>query len=337
MNARLHRHHVQAPLVSVLMPCFNNAAFLADAIDSILQQSMPDFELILIDDGSQDASFTIAQRKAKQDARVVLVHQHNAGISSALNLGLAMARGQFIARMDADDIAVPERFALQLQYLQRHPDIDMVGSWIRLFGAINETWHYRAEDNFIKNMLFMRTNGFGHNTIMARRAMFSTLSYDSYFDNVEDTDLWCRLLVERPELRFANMRQVLVYYRTHQTQGSQLFKQRQQQLYDEILTRLFSHLGCVVNAQDMADHRLFCQSAEGLDLVSMQRLYDWVTRLQQAKNQYVPDEFGVFPYFWHRLCLKNQHLALPAHLQQLPWHRACSWLPVLNNNKGQPC
>ena len=114
------------PLITVLMPVYNCAGFLREAIDSVLSQTCGDFEFLIINDGSTDASESIILSYA--DARIRLVNQANGGVSNALNKGLGIARGKYIARFDADDICYPNRLAEQLAFMESHPDYVMVGS-----------------------------------------------------------------------------------------------------------------------------------------------------------------------------------------------------------------
>ena len=121
------------PLISVIMPVFNGENFLQDAVGSILGQTFTDFELIAIDDGSTDNSTALLESFRLNDRRVIIQrHTENQGVTAALNTGLALARGKYIARMDADDISLPVRFEKQVAFMETHPEIDILGSAVRL-------------------------------------------------------------------------------------------------------------------------------------------------------------------------------------------------------------
>ena len=120
------------PLISVIMPVFNAARYLSKAVDSVLAQTLGDFEFIIIDDGSTDASETILRKYAEQDSRIRLTRRPNTGYVVALNEGLAQACGEFIARMDADDVCLPKRFERQAQFLREHPDVVLVGGRVEI-------------------------------------------------------------------------------------------------------------------------------------------------------------------------------------------------------------
>lgn len=114
-------------VVSVIMPVYNAEHYVAEAVESILAQTFRDFEFIIIEDGSTDGSLSILQRYAKQDSRIRLVSRPNKGLTKSLNEGIAMARGEFIARMDADDISLCERLCKQVSYLRSHPECVALG------------------------------------------------------------------------------------------------------------------------------------------------------------------------------------------------------------------
>src|SRR5579859_5191090 len=120
------------PRVSVLMTVFNNERFLRQAVESILGQTFDDFEFLIVDDGSLDGSPAILDEYARADARVKVIHcLHNRGHVYAANDGLSHVQGEYVARMDADDVSLPERLARQVQFLDEHPEIGVAGTWFR--------------------------------------------------------------------------------------------------------------------------------------------------------------------------------------------------------------
>src|SRR3712207_4054623 len=116
-------------MISVVMPVFNGQRFLAEAMDSLLAQTFRDFEVVAVDDGSTDDTPATLHRYAERDARVRVIRGDHAGISAALNRGIAAATHEWIARMDADDVATPDRFAKQLAAAAAHPDVVVWGSY----------------------------------------------------------------------------------------------------------------------------------------------------------------------------------------------------------------
>src|SRR5215468_4339999 len=118
----------RVPLISVIMPVYNGGTYLAAAVDSIRDQTLGDFELLAIDDQSTDGSAAYLALASRQDARIRVVSNPNKGLVEALNLGLSLARGEFVARMDADDLSLPTRFERQVAFLRQHADIAILGT-----------------------------------------------------------------------------------------------------------------------------------------------------------------------------------------------------------------
>ena len=182
--------------ISVLMGIYNCEQTLAEAIDSILAQTEPDFELILCDDGSTDGTYAVAKRYAEADGRILLLQNpSNQGLNQTLNNCLAVARGEFIARMDGDDACVPHRFATQLAFLQEHPEYAFVSSAMLMFDGAG-TWgrnHPVAQPALGS---FAKKTPFCHAPVMIRReALLAVEGYsvDKGLLRVEDYHLWVKL------------------------------------------------------------------------------------------------------------------------------------------------
>ncbi len=209
------------PLVSVVMAVCNGEEYVGEALDSILGQSFQDFECIVINDGSVDNTAGILQENARLDQRLFVFHQENQGLIAALNRGCRLARGKYIARMDADDVSAPDRFAMQVDFLDRHSMVAALGGAIKLINAKSELigeHHYPLDDRQIKEALGENNCSLAHPTVMMRKCAFDTTGgYRRSFLHAEDYDLWLRM-AERFE--FANLPDVLLYYRIHARQIS---------------------------------------------------------------------------------------------------------------------
>jgi glycosyltransferase involved in cell wall biosynthesis len=204
--------------VSVLMPAFNAAPTLAEAVESILRQTWRDFELIVVDDASTDETAAMLRAYAKQDDRIVLLHnESNQGYTVALNRGLALARGRYIARQDADDISLPERLARQVEYLEAHPAVGVLATAIALLSGAGEVRRERYFDKLLTNEALQHEllvfYCIGHGSVMMRTACLRQVGgYDPAMEPAEDHDLWLRL-AEVTEL--AALPDPLYQYRTH--------------------------------------------------------------------------------------------------------------------------
>lgn len=293
------------PLVSVIMSVYNCGNYIEDALSSMLTQSYRNLEIIIIDDGSDDDTCNVIIRMAIVDKRIDFHQRDRKGIASNLNDALLMAKGEFIARMDGDDISLPDRIKKQVAFLSNHPDVDVVGCWLRLFGCRNEIWHYRTYDNFIKNAILLFTNGVGHNAILVRAGVYKRYRYDPEYTDVEDTELWTRMAVDHPVVTFYNLREVLVLYRIHENQSSILRSKRQRLLYRKIISQYLEALGIEYNHLDMEAHQWLVDQPTSLSEAQFYRLAEWLTYVTKKKNIILPDVYGVLAERWHHLCSKN--------------------------------
>ncbi|MCC5796254.1 MAG: glycosyltransferase family 2 protein [Methylophaga sp.] len=203
--------------LSVIMPVYNGDKYLCEAIDSVLCQSYSNFEFIIINDGSTDKSSQIIRDYAKKDARIKVIDQDNRGLIYSLNQGINQSSSEIIARMDADDICHPERFKMQLDYLEKNPNVVALGSLVNLIDSEGDTisdFNRNTSHSEIDKQ-HMRGVGGGivHPSAMIRRsALLQVGLYDDLFPHAEDLDLWLKL-AEIGEL--ANISECLLRYRQH--------------------------------------------------------------------------------------------------------------------------
>jgi glycosyltransferase involved in cell wall biosynthesis len=204
------------PRVSVLMPVFNGEPYLRQSMESILNQSYSNFEFIIINDGSQDQSRNIIS--SYNDPRIRLIDQpENLGYGLALNRGIDQAQGEYIARMDCDDISLPERLAKQIIFMDSHPEVGVCGGWIQYFEGSDVIISQPTVDSEIKKEFLAFCCPLSHPTIMMRTSLIKMhhLYYDPAYQPAEDYDLWVRIL---PLTCFANLAEILVMYRIHPNQ-----------------------------------------------------------------------------------------------------------------------
>lgn len=206
------------PRVSILMPVYNVAPYLREAMDSILTQTFQDFELIVLDDCSPDNSSEILDTYT--DERIVRYRgEKNMGLSNVLNVGMAMARGEFIARMDSDDLSTPERLVTQVAYLDAHPEVDLCSCGMELFGAKQATWVREMNVEDVKITALFHSPIL-HASSMWRRASFERVGLRFLQEMVpaEDYDMWTRAMAAG--LRLVNIPQVMYKYRIHPSQAT---------------------------------------------------------------------------------------------------------------------
>jgi glycosyltransferase involved in cell wall biosynthesis len=230
------------PKITVLMPVYNCELYIQQAVESILNQSYVDFELLIIDDASKDQTVSII--KMYDDSRIQLIEKPlNTGYTNSLNYGLTIARGEYIARMDGDDISLPERFAKQVAFLDANPEVVLCGTSYKILG--NDK-HISIPENHEEIKLYLlKGNCIAHPTVMLRKKVLDEFSmvYDTTKEPSEDYDLWVRLLSFG---KLHNLQTVLLEYRIYNTQVSR--KRAEEQKKNEMLTRfqLFNHLDIII-------------------------------------------------------------------------------------------
>ncbi|WP_263357934.1 glycosyltransferase [Acidicapsa ligni] len=209
-----------SPSISVVMSVFNAERFLREAIESILEQSFRDFEFIIIDDGSTDGSSSIIESYRSSDPRLYVHRQENRGLIESLNLGCGLARGKYIARMDADDIAIRERFHLQIDFMEAHPEVGVVGGVVEIIDAKGKLARDQSTvplDNSDIQRELLEHSVLWHPTVLMRKSTFVSVGGYRKITDAEDFDLWLRI-AEQSHL--ANLPEVLLKYRIHPTQIS---------------------------------------------------------------------------------------------------------------------
>ncbi|HJQ09254.1 MAG TPA: glycosyltransferase [Candidatus Saccharimonadales bacterium] len=203
------------PLISVIMPVYNNDEYIKQAIDSILEQTYPHFELIALDDGSSDTSGAILDGYARTDNRVRVVHKKNEGLVKTLNRGIDMAKGEFIARMDGDDISFPRRFEQQIKILQNYPNVVLVAGGFEIIDEEGE-FLYRevipTGNDDIKRSMLLR-NPVAHGSVMFRKSAYEKVGpYSDACGPTEDFELWSRLATVGD---FAGLEQTIFRWRVN--------------------------------------------------------------------------------------------------------------------------
>lgn len=271
-------------LVSILMPVYNNKQYIVEAVQSILKQTHTYFELIIIDDASTDGNMD--QITAIKDKRIKII-QNNAqkGISYSLNRGLAFCSGEFIARMDSDDICYNERLSKQIMYMAEHPEVTILGTNIRHIsknGKFIMEHHYSETDNKIKADLFFGKTPLAHPTIFMRHdfAEKNKLKYDTEIKYAEDFDLYCRY---SKSCIFANLTEILLDYRQHP--GSVSIEHRvQQRIYArKILKRYLNSLGIILTEKEFQAHCSFYLPLS-TDSIDTPFILNWINKLASYNN-----------------------------------------------------
>lgn len=263
--------------ISVVMGVYNGAAFLADAIESILRQTCADFEFIIVNDGSTDNSRQIIL--SYHDPRIRYFDNNaNRGLPYTLNFGFEQARTAYIARMDADDVARPDRLARQLAFMDANPEVGICGGAINYIGAKRGVWRAPLTDGAIKAKLFWDCP-FAHPTVMIRRTFWqeSGVRYPENAPGAEDYTLWVE---SAGKTKFANLPRVLLNYRVHPQQKGKTDGARQEQDGAAArLTALRSYFGLELADEEERLHRLLLSGARGVVEWDLRKTAEWVNFL----------------------------------------------------------
>jgi len=218
---------IESPRISVLLPVYNGAPFLAASIDSVLTQTFEDFELLILNDGSSDDSAVIA--KSYSDERIRYFEHPNMGLPATLNKGAHAARGEFLFRQDQDDLSYPDRFALQVAYLDDHQDVAVLGTWARIFvdgdSAAAYRYHRHPTTHVAAAFSSIFDSTFVHSSVAMRRSAFEAVggySCDALRQPPEDFELWSRMC---RRYKVANLAKVLVDYREVASSMSRVLRQ----------------------------------------------------------------------------------------------------------------
>ncbi|HEV2292223.1 MAG TPA: glycosyltransferase [Tepidisphaeraceae bacterium] len=237
---------VENPLISVVMPVYNARRYLAEAVESILAQTLGDFEIVCVDDGSTDDSLAILNDCAKRDARIRIISRPNTGVWKALNDGIQASRGRLIARMDADDVSLPTRFEKQVAFLNQNLDVVAVGCPVLLIDAdgapLREMpdpprWTHEEID-----AAHLTGGGqvFYHPTLIFRRDALEKVGLYRDWPAAQDLDLFLRLA----EIgKLANVRDVLLKYRQHMGSVGHAKMLRQLETCREIVRQAYERRG----------------------------------------------------------------------------------------------
>lgn len=238
------------PKVTILMPVYNGEDFLRESIESILNQTFTDFELLIIDDGSTDQSVSII--KSYADSRIRLkMNKTNERLSATLNKGIASAKGKYIARMDSDDISFAKRLEKQVDFMDRNPEIGLCGTAMKIMPTDLLVEYPSFHDDILCRMLF--SNSFSHPTLMYRKSVLNKngLYYDTEIPYAQDYDLCWRMANVSMT---ANIQETLLYYRIHDEQVSFKHRDEQQRVCRNIVLQQLYNLGIEPSDEELSLH-----------------------------------------------------------------------------------
>lgn len=271
------------PRVSVILAVRNGGALLAEALASLSAQAWRDWECVVVDDGSDDGSDRVLAAAAYADPRFRLLRQDRLGLVTALNRAIGVARGEFLARMDADDRAHPERFARQVAFLDAHPAVGVLGTAVRRIGAARGVWRRPVADADLRAALLFETP-FAHPTVMMRRTVWVQAAGEGYreeFRAAEDIDLWERLATHTV---FANLAEPLLSYRIHAGQVTALATETMANNGARVRRRWLERLGLRPDDAQMKTHEAIAWLQPG-SAEDLRRGDQWLADIEAANRR----------------------------------------------------
>ncbi|MCC6599841.1 MAG: glycosyltransferase [Crocinitomicaceae bacterium] len=270
------------PEISVILPVFNAESYLRECIDSILSQTFPDFELIIINDGSTDGSEKIVA--SFKDNRIRYIkNEQNKGLVETLNIGIGEARGNFIARMDADDVCMTERFQKQFLWLERHPETGVLGSFFIQKDEGGNRWVRLPmnHDEIIAELIFK--SPVAHPTVIFRAEVLKKykILYDVTFPAAEDYELWTRLA----ELtNIENIPEYLLIYRMHERQETKTKRSEKEMSRKKILLSQLNKISLIPDDDEFRIHFLVSEGRAISEAGFIYKLEKWLLKIYDANK-----------------------------------------------------
>ena len=288
------------------MPVYNAEKHLQEAIESILNQTFTDFELLLINEGSTDACDTII--RSFKDSRIrYVINDENLKLIKTLNRGLQLAKGKYIARMDADDIAEPNRLQLQFEFMEANPNIGVCGTGFHSFGSVDSITNYPETDARIKFMALYQCP-FCHPSVILRNSVVreNNLTYSLNYPHAEDYEFWLRM---GRVSELANLQSVLLHYRQHDESVSVTEENTQIRLSEEIRKMYFQELGVNASPEELELFRKANYQYQSFDIDQVRALGKLLERMVSAgqKSAYIDDQSlrPLISELWQNTCINH--------------------------------
>lgn len=307
------------PLISVVMPVYNAEQYVAEAITSILCQSYGHFELIVVDDGSTDRSAAVVREFAARDSRICPVFLQHQGQAAALNIGIAKAAGEFVAHMEQDDVALPDRLASQLNWM-RQTEVDICGGQLKRFGDHGEIVWFPERHDAIRHELLFRP-ALHHGSSMVRSSIAKTEPFNESVTFL-DYEMMTRLALR---YRLGNVPRILVKWRSHAKQTHIVQQSAFNADVDRLRRSYFHALFPSARVEDYVAIVFADEHKPCLDLECLERAGRWLVRLSET-----PDAFLRRRMLgrWHTICRQSAHLGMESYRTYREFSRRFGVEPV---------
>ncbi|MBX9888400.1 MAG: glycosyltransferase [Flavobacteriaceae bacterium] len=283
----------KTPLISVVLPVYHCELYIRDAIESVLNQTFVDFELIIIDDCSTDGTLQLCNLFV-DDRIIIIAKDKNSGYTNSLNYGLSIAKGKYIARMDGDDICMPERFKKQVLFLEANPDIVLCGTSYAVIGEKGICVLPEAHEEI--KIKLLSGNCIVHPSVMFRKdvLLVNNLMYDVLMEPAEDYDLWVRLSSMG---KLHNLQECLLHYRVHDGQVSAIRNKKQIQVANQVRLKLLQLLGTAFSPYENGVYLKAIEKKEQLSFEEFEILVNLKIKLVDANRNEFFNSVGFIEYW----------------------------------------
>ncbi|TGK30902.1 glycosyltransferase family 2 protein [Leptospira gomenensis] len=298
--------------VTFLVPAFNAEAFIAECLFSIQKQTFTNWNAIVIDDGSADSTSEIVKGFLNDKRFSLHKNSSNLGLAGVRNLGIELTKGKtWIAWLDSDDIAHPQKLGYQIEFLRKSPNVGLLGTWVKTFGSYKVDWKYPVSDEEIRcRMMF--EDPFATSSLIVKRGLLDSAEFrfQEEFAPAEDYDLWSRL-IERTEAH--NVPRFLTFYRIHHSNASNLAKEKQRAAVQKIQTREVIKVGASI-PQDFESHRWISSITDRAD--EQKRLEETLLWIDKLTSLFVlrggrPETIrSVVGEKWQALCYRSRAIGV---------------------------
>ncbi len=298
------------PQISIVMPVFNREKYIKYSVESILNQTFKDFEFIIVNDGSKDKTLSII--KSYNDKRIkILNNETNKGIVFSRNRGLKAAQGKYIGMFDSDDIAMPEKFKIQYDFLENNPKIAMVGSWVKWIdrngNTLKKRWKLTQSDKKIPAIMLFR-NYFIQSTVLIRKEAIPEGFYSPGFDIVEDSKMWFDVSLKH---NVANIHKYLVLYRVHSENISDMGEKHLENS-KKLFRYIFSKLEINPTEEELKIHYIIKNSDKIKNKADLNKIENWLLKIyrQNLKKKIYNKKILRKVIFnrWIKVCYKSRKI-----------------------------
>ncbi len=326
MDKNLIKPHI--PKVTVMMPVHNGKRYIKFAIESILSQSYKDFELLIINDASNDQTVKIVN--SFKDTRIRLIHNlQRLGLAATRQRGNEEAKGELIAFLDSDDTAHRERLEKQVRFLGKNKEIAAVGNWV---GVIDEKgrrtghiWRHATSESVIPSILLFR-NCFTQSSMMVRKKCLIEFGYRADYWAAPDYDLWSRMI---GKYKMVNIGEVLTYYRAYKESMSYRKEKEIKYCTQKIMAENIERLGLEPTQEEVVTHDSLERHREEFSIKEIDKVKTWLIKLiltNQKKGVYPEKIFNaVVSDFWFKVCCVSANRGLKIYKKHSSSDLSSNW------------